>query len=79
MNPLVCIVDGSEQFVERRRILDWPGAVERWTQSRQVAPGKQTHGYDTLSHDKLRNLIYVTNAPARSKCLAFHLRIVRAG
>lgn len=77
LEPTVRFVDCPQQFIERGRFLDWPHAIERWTQHVQITPGKQTDGHDALAHDSLRNLVCIRNALKRLKCLAFHMRIGR--
>jgi hypothetical protein len=76
----VRLVDRAQQLAERRRFLNRPYAIERWTKQVEVATGEQSDSYDAvLGHQTLRKLTYVSpNAHKRLKCQAFRHYIGRA-
>ena len=60
---LVGLVDGAEQLLEARSILDGPEPVEGRAEKLQVTPGEQRDGDDAL-------LVHVVeNARLAAKCL----------
>lgn len=55
--PLVSLVDGSQELIERRCFFDRPSPIECWTEQTHVMSRQQTDGHDAILHDTLRNLI----------------------